>query len=256
MHAGGTILNWAGRVPEIDEIETVSGRETVEVGQWDNTLDELRDDPEVEEAIVAIDSDPPPGPFVRSRPPSDRAIDEAVERGEAPQRDAAVDYHEPPDVDPPPLTYEQVFEKEAEASIRAPRAVRSSSIAPRRPAKPTMLPWALLVLAIGCAVAALAYLMSPAATRTGPVADTVAGTGTVTGPDTDHCTRPRHSLSRLRPRSLSRPRPPTPTRPRPALQTRPRPRTPSRPPPRILTRSSPKPAPSIRTRRSSLLLVD
>jgi hypothetical protein len=176
MHAGGTILNWAGRVPEIDEIETVSGRETVEVGQWDNTLDELRDDPEVEEAIVAIDSDPPPGPFVRSRPPSDRAIDEAVERGEAPQRDAAADYHEPPAVDPPPLTYEQVFEKEAEASIRAPRAVRSSSIAPRRPAKPTMLPWALLVLAIGCAVAALAYLMSPAATGPGPVAGTVAGT--------------------------------------------------------------------------------
>ena len=181
MHAGGTILNWAGRVPEIDEIETVSGRETVEVGQWDNTLDELRDDPEVEEAIVAIDSDPPPGPFVRSRPPSDRAIDEAVERGEAPQRDAAADYHEPPDVDPPPLTYEQVFEKEAEASIRAPRAVRSSSIAPRRPAKPTMLPWAPLALAIGCAVVALAYLMSPAATGPGPVADT----GTGTGPDTD-----------------------------------------------------------------------
>jgi DNA-binding response OmpR family regulator len=189
MHAGGTILNWAGRVPEIDEIDTVSGRETVEVGQWDNTLDELRDDPEVEEAIVAIDSDPPPGPFVRSRPPSDRPIDEAVERGEAPQRDAAVDYHEPPDVDPPPLTYEQVFEKEAGASIRAPRAVRSSSIAPRRPAKPTMLPWALLVLAIGCAVAALAYLMSPAATGTGT--DTVAGTGTDTDPAPAPVTVPR-----------------------------------------------------------------
>ena len=65
-----------------------SGRETVEVGQWDSTLDELRDDPEVEEAIVAIDSDPPPGPFVRSTPPSDRAIDEAVERGEEAHGDA------------------------------------------------------------------------------------------------------------------------------------------------------------------------
>ena len=32
---------------------------------------------EVEDAIEAIDSDPPPAPFVRSRPPSDRAIDEA-----------------------------------------------------------------------------------------------------------------------------------------------------------------------------------
>ena len=203
MHAGGTILNWAGRVPEIDEIDTVSGRETVEVGQWDNTLDELRDDPEVEEAIVAIDSDPPPGPFVRSRPPSDRAIDEAVERGEAPQRDAAVDYHEPPDVDPPPLTYEQVFEKEAGASIRAPRAIRSSSIAPRRPPKPTMLPWALLVLAIGCTVAALAYLISPAAT--GPVADTDTDTDTGTGTDTEPAPPPD-----------TEPAPPPDTEPAPA----------------------------------------
>jgi len=224
MHAGGTILNWAGRVPEIDEIDTVSGRETVEVGQWDNTLDELRDDPEVEEAIVAIDSDPPPGPFVRSRPPSDRAIDEAVERGEAPQRDAAVDYHEPPDVDPPPLTYEQVFEKEAGASIRAPRAVRSSSIAPRRPPKPTMLPWALLVLAIGCAVAALAYLMSPAAT--GPVADTVAGTvagtGTDTGPDTDPAPAPV-TVPAPAPAPDTDPAPPRVTDPAPAPDTEPAP---------------------------------
>ena len=226
MHAGGTILNWAGRVPEIDEIDTVSGRETVEVGQWDNTLDELRDDPEVEEAIVAIDSDPPPGPFVRSRPPSDRAIDEAVERGEAPQRDAAVDYHEPPDVDPPPLTYEQVFEKEAGASVRAPRAVRTSSIAPRRPPKPTMLPWALLVLAIGCAVAALAYLMSPAATGpvadTGTVAGTVAGTGTDTdtGPDTDPAPAP---VTVPAPAPDTDPAPPRVTDPAPAPDTEPAP---------------------------------
>jgi DNA-binding response OmpR family regulator len=106
MYAGGTILNWAGRVPKIDEIDEVSGRETIEVGQWDSTLEELRDDPEVEEAIVAIDSDPPPGPFVRSTPPpSSPPIDEAAERGEEQPRDAVVDYHEPPDVDPPPLTY-------------------------------------------------------------------------------------------------------------------------------------------------------
>jgi DNA-binding response OmpR family regulator len=182
MYAGGTILNWAGRVPQIDRIDEVSGRETVEVGQWDNTLDELRDDPEVEEAIVAIDSDPPPGPFVRSTPPSDRPIDPVVERGEAEHRNAVIDYHEPPDVDPPPLKYEQVFEEDG-ASIRAPRAVRSSSIVPRQPAKPTMLPWALLILAIGCGVAAVAYLLSPAGMATvrstGTVADTdpVADTG-------------------------------------------------------------------------------
>jgi DNA-binding response OmpR family regulator len=182
MYAGGTILNWAGRVPEIDKADDDSGRETVEVGQWDSTLDELRDDPEVEEAIVAIDSDPPPGPFVRSTPPSDRAIGEAVGRGEEPHRDAVVDYHEPPDVDPPPLTYEQVFEKEApEASIGAPRAVQQSSVAARRPAKPTMLPSALLLLAIGCGVAAVAFLMLRGGTDTGTVANTVADadTGTV-----------------------------------------------------------------------------
>ncbi len=163
MYAGGTILNWAGRVPATNKVEDVSTRETVEVGQWDSTLDELRDDPEVEEAIVAIDSDPPPGPFVRSTPPTDRVIDEAVERDEEQHRDAVIDYHEPPDVDPPPLQYAQVFDDDAgEASIREPRAVQPSSIVPRHPAKPTMLPWALLVLAIGCGVAAVVYLMSPA----------------------------------------------------------------------------------------------
>jgi hypothetical protein len=203
MYAGGTILNWAGRVPAIDEREDISGRETVEVGQWDSTLDELCDDPEVEEAIVAIDSDPPPGPFIRSTPPSNRPIDAAVERGEEQQREPIVDYHEPPEVDPPPLTYEKVFEQEAaEASIRAPRAVRPSSIAPRRPAKPTMLPWALLVLAIGAAVAALAYLFSPGGAGTavdpvagpvaGPVADPVAGTDTdpAPAPDTEPAPAP------------------------------------------------------------------
>ncbi len=170
MYAGGTMLNWAGRVPEIDKIEEISGRETVEVGQWDSTLDELRDDPEVEEAIVAIDSDPPPGPFVRSTPPSDRP--------EEPHLDPMLEYHEPPEVDPPPLRYEQVFADEG-ASIRAPRAVQPSSIVPRQPAKPTMLPWALLVLAIGCGVAAVAYVIS---TGGGGVSGPVAAPAPVTAP--------------------------------------------------------------------------
>ncbi len=161
MYGGGTILNWAGRVPAIDEIEEVSSRETVEVGRWDNTLEELRDDPEVEEAIVAIDSDPPPGPFVRSRPPSDRVIE----------------YNEPPEVDPAPLTFEQVFDDgAAKASIRAPRAVQPSSIVPTPAAKPSMLPWALLVLAIGGGVGAVAYWMS----ATEPVAVTAPVTAPVT----------------------------------------------------------------------------
>jgi hypothetical protein len=173
MYAGGTILNWAGRVPKIDEIDEVSGRETIEVGQWDSTLEELRDDPEVEEAIVAIDSDPPPGPFVRSTPPpSSPPMDEAAERGEEQPRDAVVDYHEPPDVDPPPLTYAQVFEEDAgEASIRAPRAVKPSSLVPPASPKPTMLPWALLVLTIGCVVAMVAYWMSVADPVSVSVAD-------------------------------------------------------------------------------------
>jgi DNA-binding response OmpR family regulator len=182
MYAGGTILNWAGRVPKIDEIDEVSGRETIEVGQWDSTLEELRDDPEVEEAIVAIDSDPPPGPFVRSTPPpSSPPIDEAAERGEEQPRDAVVDYHEPPDVDPPPLTYAQVFEEDAgEASIRAPRAVKPSSLVPPASAKPTMLPWALLVLTIGCVVAMVAYWMSVADPVSVSVAEPV--TASVTEP--------------------------------------------------------------------------
>ena len=184
----------------------------------------------------------------------------AVERPEEPHRDAVIDYHEPPDVDPPPLTYAQVFDDEG-ASIRAPRAVQPSSIAPRQPAKPTMLPWALLVLAIGCGVAAVAYLMSPAGrarrwhrhrhrhrrrhcrrhwqlaaatgagtdTDTGRAADTGAdtGAGTDTGADTE-------PLAPALPLALALPR----TRPR------------------IPTRSLPRPGHSIRTRRSWLSLAD
>lgn len=158
MYAGGTILNWAGRVPEIETIDEVSGRETLEVGQWDHTLEELREDPEVEEAIFAIDSDPPPGAFVRSRPPSDRAIDDTV--GGEQHRDAVLGYHEPPEVDPPPLTYAQVFEEEAaEASIRAPRAVQPSALIPKESGTP-MHHWAWLVLAMGCGVAAVLYWIS------------------------------------------------------------------------------------------------
>jgi len=184
MYAGGTILNWAGRVPKIDEIDEVSGRETIEVGQWDSTLEGLRDDPEVEEAIDAIDSDPPPGPFVRSTPPpSSPPIEEAAEGGEEQPHDAAIDYHEPPDVDPPPLTYAQVFEEDAgEASIRAPRAVKPSSLVPAASAKPTMLPWALLVLTIGCVVAMVAYWMS--------VADPVSVPEPVTVPEPVSVTEP------------------------------------------------------------------
>jgi DNA-binding response OmpR family regulator len=192
MYAGGTILNWAGRVPEIDTIEEVSGRETVEVGQWDGTLDELRADPEVEEAIIAIDSDPPPGPFVRSTPPSDPALVANAEPIAEQQGAGVIDYHEPPDVDPPPLRYEQVFEDEG-ASIKAPRAVQPSSLVPRQSAKPTVLPWALLVLAIGCGVAVVAYLMSPGAARvtvsapapepvTAPAPEPVAEAAPVTAP--------------------------------------------------------------------------
>ena len=156
MSAGGTILNWAGRVREIEQIEEIGSRETVEVGRWDSTLSELRDDPDVEDAIEAIDSDPPPAAFVRSTPPSDRAIDEAVQRGETQDSGVVPDYHEPPEVDPPPLTYAQVFQEGGEgASMKAPRAVEPSSIVPQRDPAPSMLPWALLVLAVVCGAGAV-----------------------------------------------------------------------------------------------------
>ncbi|MFW2389621.1 MAG: DUF4388 domain-containing protein, partial [Polyangiales bacterium] len=171
MHAGGTILNWAGRVPEIERIEEVSARETIEVGQWDHSLEELREDPEIEEAIVAIDSDPPPAAFVRSRPPSDRTIDDSVQRGADEHRSADVEYHEPAEVDPPPLTYAQVFEvEEPKADLRAPRAVQPSSVIPRD-SRPSMVPWALLILVLGFGVAAVAYWLAPAETQA-PVAAT------------------------------------------------------------------------------------
>jgi DNA-binding response OmpR family regulator len=154
MYAGGTILNWAKRAPGLKESEAAPNRETVQVRQWDTTLEELRDDPEVEEAIVAIDSDPPPGPFVRSTPPPAHAAEE-------PAHDARIEYHEPPEVDPPPLTYEQVFEDRPQASSPAPPVAERRPVVPATPAKRSMLPWALLVLAIGCGIAAAAYWMAP-----------------------------------------------------------------------------------------------
>lgn len=157
-YAGGTILNWAGRVPDATRIEDVSSRETVEVGHWDSSLSELRDDPEVEEAIEAIDSDPPPGPFVRSTPPSAPAAGDDAERTQ--EDDVPAPYHEPPEVDPPPLTYEQVFEEQpGEVGIRAPRAVDQRALGSKRP--PTsILPWSLFVLAILCGAGAVAFVLS------------------------------------------------------------------------------------------------
>jgi DNA-binding response OmpR family regulator len=162
MYAGGTILNWAKRAPGVKETESLSGRETVEVGPWDTTLAELREDPEVEEAIVAIDSDPPPGPFVRSTPPPARPVEEPAQRAEEPPHEAAIEYHEPPDVDPPPLTFEQVFEdRRPEAGSPTTVAVQPRAAGLAAPSKPSMLPWGLFLLAIGCGIAAVAYLMVP-----------------------------------------------------------------------------------------------
>ena len=157
---GGTILNWSGRLPDIDHLDDASGRETVEVGQWDDTLSELREDPDVDEAIEAIDSDPPPGPFVRSTPPSAPPSDETV-KGADPAEGAVVpDYVEPPEVDPPPLTYEQVFESEEGARIRAPRAVGGTSMVVAADPKPNVLPWAVLLLALVLGVSAVAFVVS------------------------------------------------------------------------------------------------
>lgn len=171
-YAGGTILNWAGRAPDIKRIEEISARETAEIGRWDHTLQELRDDPEVEEAIEAIDSDPPPAPFVRSEPPSARPSDEAIDRGGEDHPDAVRAYHEPPEVDPPPLTYEQVFEDDSNstpARAEAPQAAHGGPDAPMASREPARLRRALLVLAIGCAIAAVAYW------RSMPVVETVTG---------------------------------------------------------------------------------
>ena len=180
MYKGGTNLNWSGRVPEIDKIEEISGRETVEVGRWDHSLEELREDPEVEEAIVAIDSDPPPAAFVRSSPPGAGPSVPTSKLGEEEHRDAVVDYHEPPEVDPPPLTYEQVFEAEAaEANVAAPGAPQPRAVV-SSDSRPSMLPWALLILVLGGGVVALAYWKSVG--EPAPVAAPVAAPAPVPVP--------------------------------------------------------------------------
>ncbi len=182
--SGGTILNWSDRLTNLDEGADDGGRETVEMGKWDDSLEELRSDPDVDEAIEAIDSDPPPGPFVRSTPPGAPPEEDAVQakRDTPAQEDSAepetadepddVDpnYHEPDDVDPPPLTYEQVFESEEDASIRAPRAVEPTSIVVAGNAKPSVFPWVLLLMAVVLGASAVAFVVTqrrePAAVAT------------------------------------------------------------------------------------------
>jgi DNA-binding response OmpR family regulator len=151
--AGGTLLNWAGRMPASEGDTVDPARETKEMGTWDETLSELRSDPEVDEAIEAIDSDPPPGPFVRSTPPSAPPPEEP--------RDLSVDpdYHEPPEVDPPPLTYEQVFEGEGGVSMRAPRAVETTSMVVASDLKPSLFPWLLLLMAVVLGASAIAFIV-------------------------------------------------------------------------------------------------
>ena len=182
VQGGGTILNWAGRVPEVADLTDETTRETVEVGRWDQTLEELRDDPEVTEAIAIIDSEPPPGPFVRSGPPPDPAIDEAGDGGEEPHRDAILEYHEPPDVDPPPLTYEQVFEQDPAPKLAAPPTISAAARVPKETqgGNPTRFVW-VAVLAFG--VVAMAYVMSPGIeTETAPVSAPVPAAEPGAGP--------------------------------------------------------------------------
>lgn len=119
---GGTILNWAGRIPKGAMLDDREAQPPQPPGDWDQTLEELRSDPEVAEAIAVIDSEPPPGPFVRSSPPPAEPAEpaaQAIPKGVAPPDDRPVheretiEYHESADADPPPLTYSQVFEGQA-----------------------------------------------------------------------------------------------------------------------------------------------
>ena len=196
VQGGGTILNWAGRVPEIASLGDETTRETVEVGRWDRTLEELREDPEVTEAIAIIDSEPPPGPFVRSTPPRVQVIDMAGDRVEEPHRDAILAYNEPPEADPPPLSYEQVFDKRP----APPKPARVPKEARARGPNPARFMW-IALLAFG--VVAMVYVLLPggreeegeaatgaetvAETGTGTVAETATetGTATATGTETD-----------------------------------------------------------------------
>ncbi|MEM8606268.1 MAG: hypothetical protein AAGF92_04155, partial [Myxococcota bacterium] len=114
VQGGGTILNWAGRLPKDAPPEGREAQPPEPPGDWDQTLEQLRSDPDVAEAIAVIDSDPPPGPFVRSSPPPAAPAGDG-EASDASKPDAVhdretIEYREPPEVDPPPLTYGQVFE--------------------------------------------------------------------------------------------------------------------------------------------------
>jgi hypothetical protein len=151
-------------------------------------LSELRDDPDVEDAIEAIDSDPPPAPFVRSSPPSSPPPPAAADATHSSEPAASPDpsYEEPPEVDPPPLTYEQVFEQSPEASFEAPRAVEPGSLVARRSAPPpTLVPW-VLVAAIVCGAGAVAFVLSqrrePAASVREPAAAPISESGSESTP--------------------------------------------------------------------------
>jgi len=191
--SGGTLLNWSDRLSDLDEPTEGSQRKTVEVGKWDESLSELRNDPDVDEAIEAIDSDPPPGPFVRSTPPSGPPAEEPVVRaterevGEEGQdaHDDSVDpdYHEPPDVDPPPLTYEQVFESGDGVGIRAPRAIEPTSIVVAADPKPNIFPWILLMLVVLVGTSAVAYLVGSATEPTAVAPSNAPGSTIVNLPD-------------------------------------------------------------------------
>ncbi len=189
VRGGGTILNWAGRVPEVASLGDETTRETVEVGQWDRTLDELRDDPEVTEAIAIIDSDPPPGPFVRSTPPRAQVIDVVSDRVEEEHRDAILEYREPPEADPPPLTYEEVFDKPAAPSPTAQRTIPGAARVPKeaQAQSPARFVW-IALLAFG--IVALMYLLPSRDSKqmgeavTGEGTEAGAGTEAVTGTET------------------------------------------------------------------------
>jgi len=164
VQGGGTILNWAGRAPNVDAPGTDESLASAADKAWDRTLDELRDDPDVTEAIAVIDSEPPPGPFVRSSPPppksSEPSLDDAFDR-------ETIEYTEPPEVDPPPLTYAQVFEEQPRARPEAPPTLpagarpRRQAAPPHRsaPAEPSRFVW-LAAVALG--IAAILYFLRPA----------------------------------------------------------------------------------------------
>ena len=190
MYAGGTILNWAGGNAEIERIEAGASRETVEVGKWDTSLEELRDDPDVEEAIVAIDSDPPPAPFVRSSPPGAPPVDDYVEQV---HELASVDSELRAAAAAPATPSKVETNDEIPPSLRAPRAVRPSSLVPAAPAKPSMLPWAMLLLGLGVAVAV--YFMS-AGRVTETVSESAPESAPVSAGDTDPASPPKPETER------------------------------------------------------------